>query len=109
AHPSQLKSRITAILESGIRRQRASRIAVAALLSLIAALGLFVATLQVTALAAMTLPAFASPPESPTEIPAVLSSPQTTGAPKLEGIVVKLGTNNAVPGAGVELSPVSGP
>jgi hypothetical protein len=111
AHPSELKSRITAILEAGIRRQRASHIAVATLLTLIVGLGLFVAALQITTLAAMTLPTVASRGAVPAPVfykPAVLAqTPTTATGTKVEGVIVKLGTNEGVADAGVELSPVS--
>jgi hypothetical protein len=76
AHPSQLKSRMIAILDSRIRRSRASRIAATSLLTIVSVLMLTIAAIQLTTLSILVLPAFASPLGVPCE-----SSPQCdTGA-----------------------------
>jgi beta-lactamase regulating signal transducer with metallopeptidase domain len=61
AHPSQLKTRMIAILDSRIRRSRASRIAASSLLTIVSVLMLTIAAAQLTTLSTMVLPAFASP------------------------------------------------
>jgi beta-lactamase regulating signal transducer with metallopeptidase domain len=61
AHPSQLKSRLIAILDFRIRRSRASRIAASSLLTIVSVLMLTIAATQLTTLSTMVLPAFASP------------------------------------------------
>jgi beta-lactamase regulating signal transducer with metallopeptidase domain len=61
AHPSQLKARVIAILDSSVRRSRASRIAATILLTTVGVLTLSIAAVQLTALSTMALPAFAKP------------------------------------------------
>jgi beta-lactamase regulating signal transducer with metallopeptidase domain/mono/diheme cytochrome c family protein len=61
AHPSQLKSRLIAILDFRIRRSRASRITASSLLTIVGVLTLTIAATQLTTLSTMVLPAFASP------------------------------------------------
>jgi len=65
AHASQLKVRLIAILDSGMARSRASRIAATTLLTTIGVLTLSIAAIQVTALSTLVLPAFAAPYGAP--------------------------------------------
>jgi mono/diheme cytochrome c family protein len=65
AHPSQLKARMIAILDSRIRRSRASRIAASSLLTIVSVLMLTIAAIQLTTLSTLVLPAFASPLGAP--------------------------------------------
>ena len=80
AHPSQLKSRVTAILDSRIRRQRMTKLTTAALLSMTAALTLGLAAIHVTAVSAMPLPAVLAPVRLPAAL--VPAPPAAATAPK---------------------------
>ena len=83
AHPSQLKARMIAILDSRIRRSRASRIAATSLLTIVSVLMLTIAAIQLTTLSTLVLPTFASPlgvplwsPEPPVQV-RTAATPQT--------------------------------
>jgi beta-lactamase regulating signal transducer with metallopeptidase domain len=61
AEPSQLRARMIAILDSRMKRSRASRITATVLITTFGVLTLSMAAVQVTALSTMALPAFAKP------------------------------------------------
>jgi len=65
AHSSQLKSRLIAILDSGLNRSKASRSVATTLLTTIGVLTLSIAAIQLTALSTLVLPAFAAPLGAP--------------------------------------------
>jgi beta-lactamase regulating signal transducer with metallopeptidase domain len=106
AHPSQLKSRVLAILDPQTRRQRLSRWAACGFLSLVVVLTVSAAVIQLTALASMTVPMMTAGlpvsqgPEAPTTRQAV--APEISGTARIEGRVVKE-DGDAVAGAAVEL------
>jgi TonB family protein len=87
AHPSQLKSRVIAILDSGIRRNPMSRFTTFLLLSATAALTVSLGVVRVKTLAATPLPALLMPlhppptaiPEPPAQpVPAAAAAVQQT-------------------------------
>ncbi len=74
-HPSQLKVRLVAILDSRIARSRASRFAASALVMMIGVVTLSIAAVQVTEISAMVLPAVAKPLGVP--LGSLIRSPET--------------------------------
>jgi TonB family protein len=68
AHPSQLKSRIVAILDSRMRRKQMTRFTTAALLTVTVVLTAGLGSIQFTRLAAVPLPAVAPPIPAPVPI-----------------------------------------
>jgi beta-lactamase regulating signal transducer with metallopeptidase domain len=77
AHPSQLESRLLAILDSRTRRQALSRFASAGLFASIALLAAVVAVMQITTMSTLALPVVASlgVPETMTEEPQMVQTP----------------------------------
>jgi hypothetical protein len=90
AHPSQLETRIRAILNPKTRRDRISRWTVAALSSWLAAVLFSVAAIHLTTLLSLSLPtsfaAVAAPPATP-PIPAPESEQLPTGTPADTGSI----------------------
>jgi beta-lactamase regulating signal transducer with metallopeptidase domain len=111
AHPSQLKTRVVAILDPAMRRQRLSRLAACGFLSLVVVLTVSAAVIQLTALASMTVPAVPtamwSPQEPEASQTAPLAVPEQKGTARIEGRVMRNETE-FVAGAAVELRRVEG-
>ena len=88
AHPSQLKARMMAILDSRIRRSRASRIAASSLLTIVSVLMLTIAAIQLTTLSTLVLPAFASPLGAPLWSPESSVQVRTAATPQQPAAIV---------------------
>lgn len=109
AHPSQLKSRVLAILDASIRRRCLSLRAGLAL-ALVGVLILSAATVRVVAVAGIALPALLPPvssalaaePQAPA--PQIEITPLPSGDASIEGRVLSSGTNDPVSGARVILN-----
>ncbi len=114
AHPSQLKSRVLAILDAGIRRRRLS-LRAGMTLATVGVLILSTAAIRLTAVAGLALPMFPFPvfpmpvPEPPGAQQEVQISPLPSGDASIEGRVLSSAENNPVRGARVILNtdPVS--
>jgi beta-lactamase regulating signal transducer with metallopeptidase domain len=114
AHPSQLKSRVLAILDASIRRRRLSLRAGLAL-TVAGVLILPAAAVRVVAVAGLALPALPLPvspaPAVEPQAPAsqIEITPLPSGDASIEGRILSLGTNDPVRGARVILNsdPVS--
>ena len=112
ANPSQLKTRLVAILDPRMRRQRLSRVAVAVLTSLVVTLTVSAAVIQITALASMSVRGFmvtTPPPVPPAESVFQAVAPQSVeevrGTATVEGKVEAVDGRGAIAGAAVELRP----
>jgi beta-lactamase regulating signal transducer with metallopeptidase domain len=112
AHPSQLKSRVLAILDAGIRRRRLS-FSAGIVLAAAGVLILSAAAIRVTAITGIALPIFplpASPLPEPQGPPQEIQiKPVPSGDASIEGRVLSAGRNDPVGGARVILNtdPVS--
>ncbi len=117
AHPSQLKSRVVAILDDGIGRCRLSFRFATVLLALTGAVTLSVAVVRVTAMAVIPTPMFSAPAIAPSPLieqgapePALVPAGSTgKGDASIDGRVVNLRSGDPVRGARVILNtdPVS--
>ena len=111
ADPSQLETRLVAILDSRTRRRRISRLALISLLTVIATMTASIAAVQVTALAAMALPSFEVPLHAPAWLGRVVTPPPqepAIDAASVAGTVTRVGTNEPLPRARIIMNPASG-
>ncbi len=95
AHPSQLKSRIVAILDSRMRRKQMTRFTTAALLTATAVLTAGLGSIQFTRLAAIPLPSVPPPIRAPVptaKAPSPLIAKPTQGPAQELGYVVNRAT-----------------
>jgi hypothetical protein len=112
AHPSQLRSRVVAILDDGIRRRRLSYRFATVLLALTSALTFSVAVIQVTAMAVIPTPTFSAPAitllsfiKQSAPVPALVPAGSTgNGDASIEGRIVNLRSGDPVGGARVILN-----
>ena len=104
AQPSQLNTRMVAILDPQMRRQTLSRAASMVLLILVGILTLSTATVQVTAMATLVLPEAAVPripfltepsPTAPQAVPPQ-AAPLPTGGASIEGRIVDATTGDPI-------------
>ena len=112
AHPSQLESRLTSILDPLTRRQKLSRVATSFLLACVVVLTASAAALQIIALAPLAVEATARMTSSAALQPvAVTLLAQQNGLASIGGGVSKIGSGEALPGTRVDLikSPAGGP
>ena len=112
ANPSQLKARLVAILDPGMKRQKLSRLAVAGLTAVVVILTMSTAVIQITALASMSVRGLtiAMPPSAPLlEVtPQALRAQPAAAIPgtaTVEGKVLTLDARESIAGAAVELRP----
>jgi len=107
AHPSQLKSRIVAILDSRMRRKQTTRLSTAALLTATALLTVGLGSIQFTRLAAIPLPMLPTPIPAPALTP---KAPSPSIAKPAQGPAQELryAVKRATISYPVEAGPVAG-
>jgi protocatechuate 3,4-dioxygenase beta subunit len=119
AQPSQLKSRMLAILDPRTRRKTLSLAASTALLMLVAGLTLSTAVVQITAMASLALPEIGFPglpilaaheaePRAEAAQPEGLQAPAATGPASIEGRILDATTSEPVAEVDISLPQPNG-